>query len=432
MHIRTVSISGIRSIRTLEWKLSGNEASQGWHVVIGDNGSGKTTFLRSIALALIGPSEPGALRQNWASWLPPSAITAGSIRVTISHDAKWDPWSERGRTSASTLNPTVGIQPEKALDPDTSFTALTFSKNSSLKRSVWNPRMAGWFSASYGPFRRFEGGDDSSKQFYASPRVGRHLSVFGENVALTECLTWLRKLKHRQLEVNAADRFFDQVKHFVNKTGLLPAKTELTDVSADLVMFTDGNGCTIPIESLGDGFRSVLSMTFELIRQLQDVYSSDRVFSPDGLKIEPPGVVMIDEVDAHLHPTWQRQIGSWFITHFPNMQFIVTTHSPLVCWSADQGSIFRLPAQGSSEEPGMVTGDDKKRLVNGNVLDAYGTELFGTDVSRSASAHDKLTRLAELNRDRLERELNPEEAAEYARLRDELPASAYSGIAQKS
>ena len=50
-----------------------------------------------------------------------------------------------------------------------------------------------------------------------------------------------------------------------------------------------------------------------------------------------PGVVLIDEVDAHLHPTWQRRIGLWFREHFPKLQFIVSTHSPLICQAATVG-----------------------------------------------------------------------------------------------
>ena len=47
------------------------------------------------------------------------------------------------------------------------------------------------------------------------------------------------------------------------------------------------------------------------------------------------GVILIDEIDAHLHPAWQKRIGFWLKAHFPNIQFIVTTHSPFICQAAD-------------------------------------------------------------------------------------------------
>jgi hypothetical protein len=113
-------------------------------------------------------------------------------------------------------------------------------------------------------------------------------------------------------------------------------------------------------------------------------HGADAVFDPtNAMAVSAPGVVLIDEIDAHLHPTWQRRIGFWFREHFPRMQFIVSSHSPLVFQAADPGTIFRLPRPGYDEDGYMVTGDEYRRLVFGNVLDAYGTEVFGEGVTSS-------------------------------------------------
>ena len=119
--------------------------------------------------------------------------------------------------------------------------------------------------------------------------------------------------------------------------------------------------------------------------------------------ISLPGVVLIDEIDAHLHPTWQTRIGQWFTKYFPNLQFIVTSHSPLICRGCvDEsgklnGSIWRLAAPGSDESSGILNDTDRDRLLYGNVLDAYGTGVFGTTTSRSKKGNIKMNRLAELN-----------------------------------
>ena len=65
--------------------------------------------------------------------------------------------------------------------------------------------------------------------------------------------------------------------------------------------------------------------------------------SDDPLKEE--GVVLIDELDIHLHPIWQRDIASWLQEQFPNVQFIVATHSPLIAAGAGDEALtlrFRL------------------------------------------------------------------------------------------
>jgi ABC-type glutathione transport system ATPase component len=131
-----------------------------------------------------------------------------------------------------------------------------------------------------------------------------------------------------------------------------------------------------------------------------------------------PGIVLIDEADAHLHPTWQREIGQRLKALFPRLQFIVTTHSPLVCQAAD--TVFRLPRPGTEEQGRMLEGVELERLQYGNVLDAYGTGAFGR-ITRSEAGKQLLERLAELNHKELEQGLSKEEEQEQERLRAIFP-----------
>ena len=134
-------------------------------------------------------------------------------------------------------------------------------------------------------------------------------------------------------------------------------------------------------------------------------------------------MVAVDEIDAHLHPSWQQLIGDWFVNRFPNMQFLVTTHSPIICRAARQGTIWLLPPPGSEGQLRRVIGPDRDRLIDGNILDAYGTELFGEEVTRSEHSKAKLTQLAQLNRKRLRRALSPGEQRELEQLREAMPSS---------
>ena len=76
----------------------------------------------------------------------------------------------------------------------------------------------GWFSAAYGPFRRFTGGDENSKNFSSNnPRLAAHLSIFGENIALTENLSWLKELQFKKLENQREGYFIEIIKKFINR-----------------------------------------------------------------------------------------------------------------------------------------------------------------------------------------------------------------------
>lgn len=408
MFLRRVEIENIRGIRHLVWE---PQTGPGWHVLLGDNASGKTSTLKAIGLALVGSREAVALRQTWNDWLHRDAAS-GRVGLDV-----------------------VPAREEPGANP---MAYIAFNRAGGLvsfRGPPENPLAttddAHWFSAAYGPFRRFRGGDkDAEKLYHTNPRLARHLTLFDESIALSECLAWLQTLQFKSLEAkNRGDmtggehgRLLQRLTNFLNHQDLLPHGVRMLGVDSERVSFRDANDCDLDVEELSDGFRSILSLTFELIRQLVATYGADNVFAADDpTQIVTPGVVLIDEIDAHLHPNWQRRIGRWFTTCFPQIQFIVTTHSPLVCQAAVNGSVFRLPRPGSNETAHFVEGADLQRLLYGNILEAYDTESFGLVETRSTEGQAKLQRLAELNIKALDAGLTPPEEAERTTLRAALP-----------
>ncbi len=420
MYLLGVTISNIRAIQQLSWRLTDIKQAPGWHVIVGDNGSGKSSFLRAIGLALVGPRDATALRQPWSQWLG-HGQQVGRIRLNFIRDHRFDKISGKGRVRESSQF-TAGLLFRK----DDDVEPITLD-GYGAERTIWG-KGEGWFSASYGPFRRFRGGDPEYKKvFYSIPRLGRHLSLFDESVALSECLEWLQSLRFKQLEKDPEGKFLAPIRHFINQDGFLPFGAKLQDITSSSVRFVDGNSAVVDVENLSDGYRSILSLTFELIRQMATVYGADAVFDQsDPTTVAAPGVVLIDEIDAHLHPTWQRRVGVWFRKHFPNVQFIVTTHSPIVCQAADHGTVYRLPSPGTEEKGRFVKGIELKRLLYGSILDAYSTEIFGDGITRSAIARAYLDELAQLNIKEMDDGLSPEDKKRQAELRSILPAEAFS------
>lgn len=110
------------------------------------------------------------------------------------------------------------------------------------------------------------------------------------------------------------------------------------DVARDGLYIDFNDGQTLPFNSLSDGVRCVLSMAFELAIRC---YLLNPYLGADAAKYTP-GVVLIDEIDLHLHPNWQRHILNDLVRAFPEMQFIVTTHSPMVLGSVNDCGIYSI------------------------------------------------------------------------------------------
>jgi len=483
MFIKNIYLKNIKSINELEINFSGDLA--GWHVFIGDNGSGKSTILKAVAAALIGPSQVPALNIVWENWLQKGTNKA-EIRIGIEPDWDYDHIGKGHPPKDKLIINSYFL--EKKNNQKFHFDTNQNQKSLSPLNYNWGNN-EGWFSVAYGPFRRFTGGDEKrNKVYHSSPKAGAHLSLFGEDVALTEALTWLSELENKRLrkrkelynrpevierskaiedqiakqvnvelgkprkkQINQAwfqklvaniaqetarsstleeldvdltfteGRILHHIKKFINGTGLLPneAQFEGFDIEGNAT-FIDGNGIEISVYQMSDGYRSVLSLTFELIRQLVDIYGEQKVFAEaeedENFTIKVPGVVLIDEIDAHLHPTWQVRIGDWFTKYFPNLQFIITTHSPLICRASKKGSIWRLGDATKGESFGEVTGIEKERLIYGNILDAYGTELFGESPVRSIESKEKVKRLGQLNMQHALGDISEDEESERKKL----------------
>jgi predicted ATPase len=419
MYLSKIKLTNIRSIDDLE--ITFDEGKEpGWHVILGDNGSGKSTVIRSIALGIAGPDALVVLRQTWDKWQQKDKDYS---KILLSFQPQ--------EMTSTTI---YSLMIQKIFQPLSEIKKTGFSyKINDEEVSFERRRVVNIFSASFGTMRHFSiGSRDSETSWDSIPWIANHLSGLGENISLSRGLYWLQTLHIEQLEAEKLEKkkleFLGKILAFINASGLFPNGEIIHGVSSQDVFLKDANGKIISIHDMSDGFRSVASLLFELLAQMYLYFGEEKFLLYLNTKngtIEAPAIVAIDEVDAHLHPTWQKEIGVWFTKTFPKTQFIVTTHSPIVCRAAaNGGSIWRLPAPGTGEKAYRVKGAELNRVLYGDILDAFSTDLFGEDVSRSPEAARMLSRLAKLNMKNARGTITPEEKIELSELRATFPSSA--------
>ena len=109
------------------------------------------------------------------------------------------------------------------------------------------------------------------------------------------------------------------------------------DIREDQLML-EASGQVLPFHYLSDGYRNALAMVADIAVRAATL---NPALGPETRE-KTPGVVLIDEIDLHLHPKWQRRVVSDLMRTFPMIQFVATTHSPFVIQSLPVSDVVRL------------------------------------------------------------------------------------------
>ncbi|WP_370946324.1 AAA family ATPase [Amycolatopsis sp. cg5] len=346
MYVERVQVENVRGFhgaRNVDLTLPG----PGWTVIAGRNGSGKTSLLRAIALTIADTGAAHKLAPDPRAW-----VSTGELRAR----------------------------------------AELYLPGQGVRRILWDLEVDGdfagsrhgVFSAAYGPYRRLSGRASGRELGSVSPYV----TLFDEDAALSEGVVWLVEQHLRAFEGKSGAAELKRAALRVLADGLLPDAYEVQDVDSD-GLWVSYQGNRFPLREMSDGYRTVTALVVDLIRNIHDFYGSVELDQAEG-------VVLIDEVDAHLHVSWQKRIGPWFKAHFPKIQFIVTTHSPYVCQAADPGGLIRLPGPDEQQPPRVVSEELYERVAYGSGDDAVLSDLFGLDTPYSPEAVALREELAEL------------------------------------
>lgn len=201
-----------------------------------------------------------------------------------------------------------------------------------------------------------EADGQSDVELFGDRFIGYRYSV-DDRTDLKFLMRWMAY--ERRVEIDEEDQspYLRAVLAAIQKC--LPESLELVRFSLrqETLMFDFADGRIIPMSDLSDGYRTLIAI-------IGDIACKAALLNPhlnEQSVSETPGVVLIDELDQHLHPRWQRRIINDLRTTFPKIQFICTTHSPQLIGQAKAEEIILLDHEGG--HPGQSFGMDSNWVL---------------------------------------------------------------------
>jgi len=369
MRIAEFELTAFRGARSL--KLACHEKL---NVFFGINGAGKSTILDALALSLSWLVN-SMTQQKLGTGRPitEDSITNGlhtaSVKLTIESQGQFFDWTRtKSRKGHATLMRRGALQRLK--DFSIAFQKEFISQNEAINlplfvyypinRAVLDIPLRIRERHSFDIFAAYEG----------SLTSGANFRTFFEWFREREDLE--NENRRFSSEDPASGQFPDPQLQAVRDAlhAFLPEFSNLAVRRNPLRMEVEKNGQRLTVNQLSDGEKCIIAMLGDLARRL--AIANPLRSNP----LEGEGVVLIDEIDLHLHPRWQRILIPNLQTVFPNCQFFITTHSPHVVTHVRPESLYGL-RQGENgidvERPSESYGKNAERILE---------DLMGLDTTR--------------------------------------------------
>ena len=321
MYISHIRLTNIRCIDELEIDLTSRAATNESLLLLGNNAVGKSTILKSIAIGLCDRDGASALMADMYGDLIRNGQDSGSIELQL----------KSARKTFKTVT-TVERSPD---DP-------------SLERLKKTPKSFPWrniFVCGYGPTRVVQGTNTYSQ--YAAADAVYSLFNYGWELQNPELVVRRKGWKNPEEEKRLLQRLATILMMDRDAVGLSPSGLFVRDRGESESDFG----------TLADGHRSTLNWMLDLIG-----------WTLLSGRSEPQGIVLIDEIENHLHPSWQRHVLRLLSKQFSRMQFIATSHSA-------------LPAAGIYEEKAQGIKIGKAHVLRmssaGNIVNQELPEIHG-------------------------------------------------------
>ena len=376
MKIKFLELTNFRGMQTEKISFEGKD----FVVLIGDNGSGKTTILEAITKAFVP-----VLRAVNGEAVKQCDLTNNDIRygatsvavtIGIELDGEQYVWTNKRRT-ASYIPFDEGIEAQEKLGKD-------------LKRL--KQKYVDCITDETLPLVLYYGTDRIIRDV---PKRG-HIKNFEVVDSLRNCFDnvnyfrdfydWFKteedvELRELRDNKNYKNPRLDCVRTAIER--MIKGYSNLRiELNPSRMLLTNDKGMDLQIEQLSGGYKAVLSVVADIAKRL--AIANPRSKNP----LEEEAVILIDELDLHLHPKWQKTIVDDLKRTFPKCQFIISTHSPFVVQAVSASELYDISSMQYAGEQGNYKGWSIDAIQEKKMGVEKKTPMYNEKMERFSEAID--------------------------------------------
>ena len=359
MIVTSLKLANVRSIEAAEFRFR-----PGFNLLVGANGVGKTTVLDSLrwCLSAFVKKANGLRSRVEVGVVDDIRIGADALTVECNVSCSSDEHQyliHMPREGSVPQKSKVGMPREQVHDTRGWSVFLGNAPTLEVGAESGGRPLAVLFSTKRGV--------PSARKPSGAVAAGGIMAAFAEaftnrELRIREIAHWMRVQRTMHLERGEPGRMLGAFEEAICR--FLPGYSNLrTDESKRPRLLIDRGDSTIPVRQMSDGERGIVALVLDLARRL--ALANPELANPI---VEAEGVVLIDELELHLHPKWQRRIIGKIETTFPRCQFIATTHSPQVVGELAHDRI-QIMMDGQVYSPTHSFGVDSSRVLE-EIMDA--------------------------------------------------------------
>lgn len=341
-------------------------------VIVGKNASGKSSVLEAVAIAAgtfscfynspnygIKRTDAHLITNQLGCMIDNQQLFPVSISTSAIIDEKSVAWTRQLSESRLTEKPTNGLAKELLEVAQSYRDRMTHGDTKLIL-----PMIAYYDTGRLWkqPARKAE---PTATLF---SRTNGYIDSLGSAVDNKLLMTWFMQMSMKKLQNLEATPEYDAVCEAIRKcVRLLMGTKDTVDVAytydiQDICIYYQENNHTIkmPLNRMSDGYKCTIHLIADI------AYRMAQLNPQLGKKVlDTPGVVIIDEIDLHLHPEWQKRILEDLTRIFPHIQFIVSTHASSVISSVKSENLVILNGNNVESPNGEVYGKDSNTIHSG-------------------------------------------------------------------